>query len=134
MRKFFVTVFCCLILFMISCQTSPAKVLMAGVSDSTGIVGIDMIIGQEPIPIINYVFKNTPAEKAGLKAGDRILAVDKTPLYGVSKENVDLSISDVPGTNIHLTILRFGQQLEINLTVAPLHESSETIQNEFAYQ
>lgn len=134
MRKLFIITLSAFAMFMFNDLPGFAKVLKTGILDSTGIVGLDMIIGSEPVPIINQVFRGTPAEKAGLSPGDRILSVDNQPLYGLSSDQVDIAISDIPGTKVHMTILRFGQKVNIELTVAPLHESSKRLQNEFAYR
>ncbi|MGC8834302.1 MAG: S41 family peptidase, partial [Armatimonadota bacterium] len=58
--------------------------------------------------LIKDVLKNTPAQKAGLKPGDTILAVDGTSIAGMSiYKAVDL-IRGERGTIVKLTILRKG--------------------------
>jgi serine protease Do len=64
--------------------------------------------------IIAQVEKNSPAEKAGLKSGDIILAVNG---HEINKPN-DLQkyiMRNPPGTVVTLTILRNGEQKEIKV-------------------
>lgn len=66
-------------------------------------------------PIIGWVFKDTPAAKAGLEVGDRITRVNE--LENPTWEQVDLKEALNPGQPLDLTIDRNGQSL--SKTVVP---------------
>lgn len=62
------------------------------------------------------IFKGSPAEKAGVKSGDEIFAVDGTEVGGLSLESVVAKIRGESGTTVKITFLRDGEK--IDLTVA----------------
>lgn len=75
-------------------------------------------------PTILYTLPNSPAEKAGIKAGDKILSVN-----GVVCENLDLDeivehIKVKAGTNLNLKIERAGEETEILLKTEAISISS----------
>ncbi len=76
-------------------------------------------VGIEPLrptidPVIDQVLKNSPAEQAGLKPGDRVLMVDGKPIASWS-ELVDY-IQARPGITLTLTVERKGRQHELHVT------------------
>ncbi len=58
----------------------------------------------------------TPAEKAGLKAGDLVLAVDGTSVKGSTIEAQIAKVRGEAGTKVTLTIKRGDKQLDISIT------------------
>lgn len=50
-----------------------------------------------------------PAQRAGIQAGDRILAVDGTPVEGVTTDSVSRLLLGVPGTRVTVTYARAGE-------------------------
>lgn len=54
--------------------------------------------------------KNTPAEKAGLKSGDKIIEIDKKSTADISSEEAVKLIRGPRGTSVNLTILRPGEK------------------------
>ena len=75
--------------------------------------------------IINHVFPKSPAEKAKLKTGDIILAVDDSTLLIKKDEHTarlrNLILSYLPGSEIQLRIFRQGKTIskKVTLTTAP---------------
>jgi regulator of sigma E protease len=69
--------------------------------------------GNVPI-VVRSVEENTPASEAGLKPGDRILAVNNEPVK--SGEQVSQYIREHPGQPITLRVSRGGQELNITAT------------------
>lgn len=57
--------------------------------------------------------KESPAEKAGVHAGDQVLAIDGKPSDGLSVEAAIKRIRGPKGTTVRLSILRAGESLEI---------------------
>ena len=69
--------------------------------------------------VIGYVEHNSPGEKAGLKAGDKILAVDgkKVTRFSGMNDSVTWNVIRSEGGSIPFVVERNGQQL--SLTVVP---------------
>ena len=68
--------------------------------------------------IISSVMEGTPAEEAGLRAGDIIYKVADTSTQGMDSTDVVALIKGKEGTQVHLTIVRENEQdfLEIDVT------------------
>lgn len=60
--------------------------------------------------IVAEPFENMPAALAGLKAGDRILAVDTVDVSSLSSDKVSSLLKGVPNTKMQLTIQRPGEK------------------------
>lgn len=63
--------------------------------------------------VISVVYKDFPADVAGLKPGDVLIRADGTSLKGLPTDKVSERLKGVPGTTINLTILRNGKELQI---------------------
>lgn len=60
--------------------------------------------------IINEPYKNLPADKAGLKAGDVILEVDGIDMRKATVKDVSDKLKGTPGTTLKLKVQRPGEQ------------------------
>ncbi|HQR31126.1 MAG TPA: RIP metalloprotease RseP [Blastocatellia bacterium] len=80
------------------------------------LVGFKVGADQMQQPVIGFVGKNSPAEKAGLLPGDKILSFDdlKKPTW----EDLRLEIQVKPDEAIPVTVDRNGQILNLTLTPA----------------
>ncbi|MDR1620535.1 MAG: S41 family peptidase [Clostridiales bacterium] len=77
--------------------------------------GIGALVGQpqgEGVPVLK-VYKDSPAEKAGLTTRDVITAVDTVSLTGLSLEEIERLFSGDDGTALTVRVLRERQQLDI---------------------
>jgi len=75
--------------------------------------------------VIDKVLKNTPASKAGLRAGDKIIAIN-----GVRKNDMLAVIKIIqtnPGKNIRLTILRNGRRRNLIIRTAVEKEKGKQV-------
>ena len=131
-KVYYLAILVCLIMIL-GLNSAKAELLMASVADSTGVVGIDISVGATPVPVIKEVFKDGPAFLSGLKAGDIILMINNIPTQGLSSEQVDYAISDIPGTIIMFRVLRKNQLLNYQVKVMPLHKTSSNIQKYFDF-
>ncbi len=67
--------------------------------------------------VVGQVFPNTPALEAGLRRGDRVVAVDGRPTTGQSQDQIIASIRGPAGTQVTLTIQRAGvADFEVTIT------------------
>jgi carboxyl-terminal processing protease len=65
--------------------------------------------------IIQEVYKDFPADKAGIKAGDVLKKVDGVSLKGLSTDKVSDKLKGKPGTDISITIERNGKETDYQL-------------------
>jgi carboxyl-terminal processing protease len=82
-----------------------AKKLQEDIAGSFEGIGLQLGVKNKQITAISPI-KGTPAEKAGLRPGDLILAVDKKPTAGLAIEEVVSLIRGQKGTKVTLTISR----------------------------
>jgi carboxyl-terminal processing protease len=80
--------------------------------------GLGLEVGAEGgmIKIISPI-DDTPAAKAGIKAGDLIVEVDGIPVRGMALQKAIDKLRGEKGTSIDLTVLRDGQEMPINFTI-----------------
>lgn len=86
-------------------EPSDAKKFREDLSGSFGGIGAEIGTRSGDIVIVAPL-KDTPAERAGLVAGDRILQVDETPTKGLSVEDAVKIIRGKPDTTVKLLISR----------------------------
>ncbi len=67
--------------------------------------------------MITEPWEGQPAQKAGLKAGDVITAVDGKSTAGRSTEDVIDILKGYPGTEVFLTVQRFGENKQRKITL-----------------
>lgn len=79
--------------------------------------GIGAEIGlREEKPTIIRVLKDNPAEKAGLAAGDQILAVNEQAAAGQSVDKIVANVRGEAGTTVKIHVLRAGVPKEFTVT------------------
>ncbi len=93
--------------------------------DSTGSfegVGAVVQINQDNVLEIVRLYPGQPADKAGIKAGDLVIAVDGRSIVGYSVYEAIALIRGPAGSSVKLTIMRKGEvtPLEISVTRAKI--------------
>src|SRR5262245_51758872 len=70
--------------------------------------GTGMVLGEAITGgiLVDRVFPNTPAEEAGVRVGDRILAVDATPTDKLKITEVSELLRGTPGSQVMVTYAR----------------------------
>lgn len=63
------------------------------------------------------VFEGSPAERAGLRAGDRIVKVDDTSVVGWESDSVTTLLLGPPNTDVVVTVERAGAAMPIATTI-----------------
>ena len=99
--------------------------LQEGTTGEFGGLGIEVGTEDGLIKVISPI-DDTPAQKAGIKAGDLIIKLDDTPVKGISLNDAVKRMRGKPGTTIKLTIIRTGAEkpLEFTLTRAVIQMAS----------
>ena len=98
-----------------------AKDVAAATDDLKGSfcgVGIEFVIRDDTIHVQN-VIQNGPAEKAGLLAGDKIVAVDDKPFVGkiVTNEEAMHRLKGQKDTKVKIGVVRYGSKKVQTFTV-----------------
>jgi carboxyl-terminal processing protease len=93
--------------------------------------GIGAEIGiKDQILTIIAPLKNTPAEKAGLKAGDKILKIDQTETNGMTVDKAISLIRGPKGTPVTFLILRTGEKQTREIKIVRDEIQTPTIDTE----
>jgi len=92
------------------------KELKIGTSGEFGGLGIQVGMEDGFIKVISPI-DDTPAFKAGLKAGDLIIRLDNKPVKGMSLNEAVNIMRGKPGTTIDLTVVREGDNKPLNFTI-----------------
>lgn len=100
-------------------QADMYQELKAHTEGEFGGIGVTMGFKDNKVTIIS-VLPDTPGEKAGLKAGDEILAVDGTPVSEMQSEEVAMHIRGEVGTHVTLTISRDGSESDYDIERATI--------------
>ncbi len=100
-------------------------------------IGAWVDISKDYLTIISPM-PGSPAEKAGLKPGDQIIAVDGEDMTGIDGEQVRQRVIGPKGTSVHLTIKRQTEEAPFDVDV--MRESivvptveSRVLENNIAY-
>jgi regulator of sigma E protease len=88
---------------------------LAGDDEPRLLAGLGLTLFMPPIvPLLDEIVPNSPAERAGLKAGDRILSTDGVPME--LWENWVDYVRSRPGERMSVLLQRDGRELELMLT------------------
>ena len=91
--------------------------IIATGSSSTPIIGVELdMTFTGPGATIGAVTPGSPAERAGLQAGDLVTAVDGTPVSDATQLIVTIR-SNAPGDTVTLTVERNGQTTQVPVTL-----------------
>ncbi len=89
-----------------------AKKFQESIAGNFGGIGIEIDVKDGVLTVISPL-KGTPAELAGIKAGDTIAAIDGKPSDGLSVDEAVSKIRGPKGTRVVLTLMRGGKSLEV---------------------
>ena len=94
------------------------------ISDLTPDLAKNLGIDQSEGAVIQRVEKDSPGDKAGLKAGDVAIVLDGKPVKGSSDLRNRIGLSKVEST-VALTIIRDGQKKEVKVKLEKAPEKQE---------
>ena len=91
--------------------------LQVGTTGQFGGLGIEVGMENGFVKVIAPI-DDTPAQRAGVQAGDLVIRLDDTPVKGMTLNEAVKIMRGKPGSEIELTIVREGvdQPLKINIT------------------
>ena len=78
-------------------------------------VGIEIVTLGENTTYIYSVFESSPADKAGLKAGDKIIKIDNLNMEGKNSTDISSYIKQSDKSNFNITVEREEKIIEVNL-------------------
>ncbi|MEK7257445.1 MAG: S41 family peptidase, partial [Bacteroidota bacterium] len=79
-------------------------------------IGADIRI-IDKLPTVMSPYEESPAMKAGLKAGDQITAIDGKSAEGKTTDEVSAILKGYPGTEVELSIRRPGESKELKINL-----------------
>ncbi len=92
------------------------KELQVGTTGEFGGLGIEVGMEDGFVKVIAPI-DDTPAQRAGVQAGDLVIRLDDTPVKGLTLGEAVKVMRGKPGTDIVLTIVREGQDKPLKITV-----------------
>ena len=92
------------------------KELQEGTSGEFGGLGIEVGYEDGFVKVISPI-DDTPAQKAGIKAGDLIIRIDGKSAKGISLMDAVKMMRGKPGSEIELTIVREGKEKPFNVSI-----------------
>jgi len=90
--------------------------LQVGTSGEFGGLGIEVGMEDGFVKVISPI-DDTPASRAGIRAGDLIIRLDDTPVKGMTLSDAVSMMRGKRGTDITLTIMREGEDSPLRITI-----------------
>ncbi|MEZ4225177.1 MAG: S41 family peptidase [Polyangiaceae bacterium] len=102
-----------------------------------GGIGVEVDFGEDEITVIAPI-EGSPAERAGIRSGDHIVAIDGRPVRGKSPEELVRAMRGAAGTKVSVSIRRTGmtELIVVKLTREVIEVSSVSgtlMENEIGY-
>jgi carboxyl-terminal processing protease len=89
-----------------------------------GGIGIEISV-EEGVPQVISAIEGTPAARAGIEPGDRIVKADEQPIVGMDIGEVVRKLRGAPGSKVVLTIARANRPVfDVPITRAVIHVES----------
>jgi carboxyl-terminal processing protease len=98
--------------------------------DPQRISGIGVIVEPDPSSgavVVAYVVPSTPADRAGIQAGDVLIAIDGTPTKGLSIDTVSGMLRGRAGTVVSVTAQRSGAATPAVLSITRAEVQPPTV-------
>jgi carboxyl-terminal processing protease len=92
------------------------KELQVGTSGEFGGLGIEVGMEDGFVKVIAPI-DDTPAQRAGVEAGDLIIRLDDTPVKGMTLNDAVKIMRGKPGTTLRLTIVREGVEKPLKIDI-----------------
>ncbi len=97
---------------------TPEQVKSENDALSGKITGIGVFLGNDGgAPIVQSVVSGSPAARAGIVPGDRIIAIDGTNVENASTEEIARLVRGPAGTPVTLTVIHPGEDAPVDVTI-----------------
>ncbi len=93
-------------------------------------IGAMIFMSENNEPTISGIYEDSPAEKAGMKTGDIIVAVDDTDVYDMTLEEVVKMIRGEKGTQVVVKVYREGKSDYLDLPMTREEVQKKTVNYE----
>lgn len=90
--------------------------LKVGTTGQFGGLGIEVTMENGFVKVVSPI-DDTPAQRAGIKAGDLIIRLDEKPVKGMNLNDAVKMMRGEPGSNITLTVVREGEEAPLKFTL-----------------
>ncbi len=84
-------------------------------------IGVHYSATEDGLRVVQRVFKDSPAEKAGVLAGDIIHAVDGVVVTNLSNQEITDMVRGEAGSVVHIDFLRNGKTVSFSITRQEIH-------------
>jgi carboxyl-terminal processing protease len=81
-----------------------------------GGIGVKLDLKARDLTVLSPIF-NSPAHKAGVRAGDKILRINNQSTQGMSRQDAFELLRGEPGEKVTLTVLHLGEEKPIDLEI-----------------
>ncbi len=88
-------------------------------------IGISYKTTEDGLPVITYVIPGSPAEEAGLQAGDILISVDGESCAGWDSQTMQDRVRGEEGTTVIIGVQRGSQELEFTITRAAVSSTAQ---------
>jgi len=95
-----------------------------------GGIGIEISIRDDSLTVLAPI-PGTPAHRAGLQSGDRIVRIEEEPTKGMSLEEAVSKLKGEPGTLVNIWIHRLGVDEDIHFPIVRAIIKIESVQGKF---
>lgn len=98
-------------------------------------IGAELAVRNDQLQVVAPL-ANTPAERAGVRAGDPIIAIDGDDTTGITIEQAVTQIRGEKGTKVVLTVVRDGESKEISIvrdTIIVPNAEGEILDGDIGY-
>ncbi len=119
---------------------SPKDLEMFNQNTGGFYAGVGMtIVSQDGLITVERVFPHSPSERAGIRVGDKIVAVDTTSIRNWKTEQVSARLKGPPGTQVSARFLRPGVAEQFSVTFTreviriPMVPYAIMLENKIAY-
>ncbi|MCF6249776.1 MAG: S41 family peptidase [Methylococcaceae bacterium] len=118
-------------------DTEQYKELREGTTGQFGGLGIEVTMENGFVKVVSPI-DDTPAERAGMKAGDLVVRLDEKPVKGMTLADAVKIMRGEPGSIIVLTVIREGEEapLKVSITRAIIKVKSvknRILEKDFGY-
>ncbi len=92
------------------------KSLKEGTTGQFGGLGIEVTMEDGFVKVVSPI-DDTPAQRAGIQAGDLIIRLDEKPVKGMTLMDAVKIMRGTPGSSITLTVVREGEEAPLKITI-----------------